>query len=450
MPIWGAVAEWLGSGLQSRVHQFDSGRRLRFPAQLLRGFTCGRAGGILDRVSEGQVSVRTFLIADVRGYSRYTQEFGDEAAARLAAKFAELTTEEVEAHGGRLMELRGDEALAVFSSARQAIRAAVDLQARFGEETEADSELPLKVGIGIDSGEAVELEDGSFRGNALNVAARLCGRAHGGEVIVTEATSRLAGRLAGLQYSDRGRVHLKNIAEPVHILQVYSELDAPPVRRWVLMFFGSPRRALGWKLGVGVAVVAAATAGVVVFLTTGPTEGGTAASLETTTGPGALPAAPEPEALPANAGVDAIVPAALWKDCKVQAVPELRATQTAVCLPSGGVPDRWEISSYADGATLTDAYRAELRRHSGVRPDRGRCNATFWGGEFAWLHGPDKPGGRTFCYFDGDDAVIVWTHAKLGQPTHRDILMTAREAGSDHVSLTRWWRPWHHLIGRAQ
>ena len=193
-----------------------------------------------EDAGQNDTGVMTFLIADVRGYSRYTDEYGDEAAARLANKFVALVEEGVEAHGGTLIEVRGDEGLAVFTSARQAIRAAVDLQARFAEETEADSNLPLKVGIGIDSGEAVKLEDGSYRGSALNVAARLCGRAHGGEVVITEATSRLAGRLAGLQYSDRGRVHLKNIEEPIHILQVYSELDAPPTRRWVLMFLGTP------------------------------------------------------------------------------------------------------------------------------------------------------------------------------------------------------------------
>jgi hypothetical protein len=42
-----------------------------------------------------------------------------------------------------------------------------------------------------------------------------------------------------------------------------------------------------------------------------------------------------------------------------------------------------------------------------------------------------------------------WTHARLGQPNHRDILAIAREGGSDHSSLTRWWRPWHHRIGKA-
>jgi len=61
-----------------------------------------------------------------------------------------------------------------------------------------------------------------------------------------------------------------------------------------------------------------------------------------------------------------------------------------------------------------------------------------------------RQAGRTgFCYFDGDDAVIVWTHERRGQPTRRDILAVAREGGSDHVSLTAWWRPWHHIIGKA-
>lgn len=405
-----------------------------------------------ENTGQRDTGVMTFLIADVRGYSRYTDEFGDEAAARLASKFVELVEDGVEAHGGTLIEVRGDEGLAVFTSARQAIRAAVDLQARFAEETEADSNLPLKVGIGIDSGEAIKLEDGSYRGAALNVAARLCGRAHGGDVVITEATSRLAGRLAGLQYSDRGRVHLKNIEEPIHILQVYSELDAPPTRSWVLMFLGnSGRRTLGWKLGFVVVLVAAATAAGVVYLTAGDgAEPGSASPSVTTAKDKAAPGPAANVALSPNAGLDAIVPAKIWKDCKLQTVPQPNARQTAVCIPPQGMPDRWEISSYRSGSDLMSAYRAEFRRAGDITPDSGRCNAFTWGGELQWLHGRDKPGGRAFCYFEGSDAVIVWTHERLGQLTHRDVLVVAREGGSDHVSLTRWWRPWHHLIGKAQ
>lgn len=395
-------------------------------------------------MKDGHTGARTFLIADIRGYSRYTEQYGDEAAARLAARFAELVGEGVDAHGGELVEIRGDEALAVFTSARQAIRAAIDLQEQFDEQAAVDSELPLRAGIGIDSGEAVQLEDGSFRGAALNVAARLCGRAHGGQTLVSEATSRLAGRLAGIEYSDRGRVHLKNIPDPIHILQVYSERETPPASRWVLMFFGKPGRAFGWKLGFVVVLIAAATAAGVVYLTADDhTQRGNASP------PGPTETQP-PTALPPEAGLDSIVPAELWKgNCQLQTVPEPAAFETAVCLPPSGTPDRWEISIYPNGAALVAAYAGELRRREDIVRGEGKCNAFSWGGERVWLHGPDKPGGRAFCYFDGDDAVIVWTHERLRQPTHRDILAIAREGGSDHARLTHWWRPWHHLVGKA-
>jgi class 3 adenylate cyclase len=396
-------------------------------------------------VSDGQTGVRTFLIADVRGYTRYTEEYGDEAAAELAARFAELVAEGVNAHDGKLVEIRGDEALAVFTSARQAIRAAVDLQAQFNDP-EFGSDLPLKVGVGIDSGEAVQLKDESYRGAALNVAARLCGRAHGGEVLLSEATSRLAGRLGGLHYSDRGRVRLKNIPEPIHILQVYSELDARPQNRWIVMFFGSTGRSLTWKVGALAAVIAAATAAGVVYLTAGGSPQGGNASPPLQAGAG--PSTPPTGTRAVTAAT--IVPAGLWKDCKLQAVPDPTAVETAVCVPGAGPPDRWQLSTYKNSAQLAAAYNAELRLHYKGKRDGGTCNQLSWGGEHEWLHGPGKPGGRMFCYFDGNDAVIVWTHARRGQPTHRDILGIAREGGSDHVSLTNWWRPWHHIIGKVQ
>src|SRR5215218_10447546 len=72
--------------------------------------------------------IRTFLIADVRGYTTFTQTYGDEAAAELATAFAGIARTVVEGGGGELIELRGDEALAVFDSARNAIRTAIDLQ----------------------------------------------------------------------------------------------------------------------------------------------------------------------------------------------------------------------------------------------------------------------------------------------------------------------------------
>ena len=122
-------------------------------------------------MADEAAGIKTFLIADVRGYTTFTQDRGDEAAARLAEKFAQLARTKVETCNGSVIELRGDEALAVFDSARQAIRAAIELQLQFVDETVADPTLPLAVGIGLDAGEAVPV-DGGYRGGPLNLAAR--------------------------------------------------------------------------------------------------------------------------------------------------------------------------------------------------------------------------------------------------------------------------------------
>jgi basic membrane protein A len=167
-------------------------------------------------------AIRTFLIADVRGYTLFTQERGDEAAAKLAAKFAGIAREGVERRDGSVIELRGDEALAVFSSARQAIRAALDLQERFVAESIADPDLLLPVGIGLDAGEAVPVETG-YRGGALNLAARLCGQAGPGEVLASPEVTHLARRMDGVRYEDRGSLQLKGLTEPVRIVRISSE-----------------------------------------------------------------------------------------------------------------------------------------------------------------------------------------------------------------------------------
>ena len=170
--------------------------------------------------------IRTFLIADVRGYTRYTQEHGDEAAARLAASFAEIVEGAVADSDGRLVELRGDEALVVFGSPRDAIRTAVALQHRFVEQMRAPDPLPLRVGIGIDAGEAVPVGEG-YRGGALNLAARLCSLARPGEVLVSEGLAHLARKVDDTTYVDRGRVTVKGLSERVRVFQVAFPLDMP-------------------------------------------------------------------------------------------------------------------------------------------------------------------------------------------------------------------------------
>jgi class 3 adenylate cyclase len=116
--------------------------------------------------STTSTGIRTFLIADLRGYTRFTDEHGDEAAAQLTAAFLALAREAVSSRSGDIVEVRGDEVLAVFDSPREAIRAALDLST--AAEGGSSPELPMLVGIGLDAGEAVPVE-GGYRGYSFGL-----------------------------------------------------------------------------------------------------------------------------------------------------------------------------------------------------------------------------------------------------------------------------------------
>ncbi|MDQ4025064.1 MAG: hypothetical protein M3217_06200, partial [Actinomycetota bacterium] len=117
------------------------------------------------------------------------------------------------------MELRGDEALVSFGSPRLALTCAVELQRRLLDETKSDPRLPLGVGIGIDVGEAVPVDEG-YRGGALNVAARLCARAAPGEILATREATHLARTIPQVRYEPQRSVALKGLDTPVNLVKL--------------------------------------------------------------------------------------------------------------------------------------------------------------------------------------------------------------------------------------
>jgi outer membrane biosynthesis protein TonB len=209
-------------------------------------------------------------------------------------------------------------------------------------------------------------------------------------------------------------------------------------------------------LGVALAALLAAAVLAAVLLSGGD-DTDPSAGAPGTTAPGTTqanqPAAAGPDT--ADAGLVSLVPNTVFKDCEAAAAAP-GAVETASCKPPTDpaartqpfYPSSWQVSIYPNAAQLNAAYN-DLRREHDIGDDFGRCNGVTWGGEYQWLHGPQKPGGRAFCYFEGNVAVIVWTHGKLGQASHIDTLGVARAGGSDHAGLFNWYRFWVHRIGKC-
>ena len=238
------------------------------------------AGGLIEEILQageqpatppGRGSeLLTFLFADIRGYTSFTQQRGDEAAALLTGKFASIVRELVAEFDGTVFELRGDEAMCVFASPRQSLRLAVALQQRFVDETAADTSLPMSVGIGVDAGEAVRNEDG-YRGGALNLAARLCSQAKAGEVLATAEVTHLARTIDGIRYVPSESVALKGLSEPVRPVRVLPD-DADPTQQMARLLAaastpaGSAAAAIPWLPGPLARLTRGALIAVVVVL----------------------------------------------------------------------------------------------------------------------------------------------------------------------------------------
>jgi len=221
----------------------------------------------------------------------------------------------------------------------------------------------------------------------------------------------------------------------------------PPQTGKQRTFVLTPRRAIA----AGILVAALVAAGIAAALLLGGNGTTTVSSRTPTTTGSAATSGPQ-----AAVGVSSVVPTPLFRYCKISA-PTNGASQTVACIaPSGSTsfwPDSWSFSFYPSTAEALKAYNA-LRVQSGIGRDFGRCDRTSWSGEGIWLHNPDpgappKTGGRRFCYFQGNVAVIVWLHEKLAQPNHIDMIGVARASGSDHFNLFGWYSFWHHTVGKC-
>src|SRR5438874_10805746 len=107
----------------------------------------------------------------------------------------------------------------VFPSARQAIACGAAILSDAAGRTQADPNLPMRVGIGIHAGEPVS-QEGDFIGSAVNVAARIGAAAGAGQLLVTDVVRGLVRTDAPFPLEDRGPVLLKGLSEPIHLYEV--------------------------------------------------------------------------------------------------------------------------------------------------------------------------------------------------------------------------------------
>jgi adenylate cyclase len=174
---------------------------------------------------EVERKLAAILSADVVGYSRLMGEDEAGTVRRLTAYRDQISTL-VREHRGRVVDSPGDNVLADFPTATDAVSCAVEIQ---GVLNARNAPLPedrkMEFRVGVHLGE-VRVEGERIYGDGVNIASRLEGLAEPGGICVSDMVHKQVQRKLDLGYEDLGKQELKNIPDPVQAYRVRIEPDA--------------------------------------------------------------------------------------------------------------------------------------------------------------------------------------------------------------------------------
>ncbi|MEJ0059687.1 MAG: hypothetical protein WDM79_09015 [Terricaulis sp.] len=155
---------------------------------------------------------------DIAGYSALA-EASQERAAACVARLRERATDVSAAHAGRIFSTAGDGAMLEFTTASDAVAAAIAL-------CETERAPPLRLGVHM--GEVMIAENGDLLGHGVNIAARLQAEAANGTILVSQIVRDTVHAALAERLSARGRVKLAKMRETMSVF-AWSPIDAAPL-----------------------------------------------------------------------------------------------------------------------------------------------------------------------------------------------------------------------------
>lgn len=175
----------------------------------------------------------TFLLTAIEGGALLWEQ--NSQAMQRALTYHDVTLRQIiKANNGRIFKTVGDSFYVVFEQARQALAAAAESQLALLNQTETGLGGKFKVQIALHSGVAEE-QDGSYIGPVLTRLVALLDSAHGGQILLSQATKTLVDSQleTGWTLRELGEHRLKDLTGPEHIFQLVAPglpADFPPLR----------------------------------------------------------------------------------------------------------------------------------------------------------------------------------------------------------------------------
>jgi len=193
------------------------------------------------------------LSADVAGYSLLMAD-NELATVAILKSYKETMTSVIQEHNGRVVDAPGDNLLAEFASALDAVNSAVEIQNAISAKNAELSDHPqMQFRIGINIGDVIH-EGESIYGDGVNVAARIESLADPGGVCISRSVFDHVKKLQDFGFEYLGEQAVKNITEPVRVYRILADPTAAGQVLGEKRFVGrmSRRGALSVILALGI------------------------------------------------------------------------------------------------------------------------------------------------------------------------------------------------------
>jgi adenylate cyclase len=160
------------------------------------------------RLPPGQPPAMCFL--DLAGYTRLTEERGDEEAAALAARLSDIVRHRPRQHHGEAVKWLGDGVMFRFRDPSGAV-SALDMV----EDVPAAGLPPAHVGVA--AGPVIR-QGGDYFGRTVNLASRIADHARGGQVLVSEPVVAMTS-VPGVRFDGMGAIELPGLTSPIRLFE---------------------------------------------------------------------------------------------------------------------------------------------------------------------------------------------------------------------------------------
>ncbi len=163
----------------------------------------------------------TIVFSDIESSTEMAMALGDARWFAVLRQHNDIVRRHLKRYKGTEIKSQGDGFMLTFPSARSAVLSMIDVQRDLAVRAAENPDTPIRIRIGLHTGEAIVGAGGDLFGKHIIVAARIANLAEGGQILASAITKEIASTRGDLNFGEAREVKLKGLEDPYQVYEVF-------------------------------------------------------------------------------------------------------------------------------------------------------------------------------------------------------------------------------------